>query len=131
MSWQFRTLTNEHGNPQMFDYSQCPPVAICSDCHVPYTNVGGRKTCCDCSNLPEEQETGQTTVEITNKFGFIDHVLVENGTWQYYNGGDRPILVCPQCMSMVRENRGSGCLCDSCNHDLIIECEHDHAIGLI
>lgn len=127
MSWKYRQADNSFGMNQVFDYSQCPPVAVCKDCHEPYTNYGDGLSCRDCvgsSDTPVE-ETGQSTEQITNEFGFCDFVLLENGERQLYPGG-KPITVCPQCLAMTMPNRGGGCLCDSCDHEFTIECEHDH-----
>lgn len=125
MSWQYRTRNNEYGHPQVYDYSQCPPRAVCSSCYSSYTNILGEKTCSDCRNPPDEVvESGQTTMELENKYGFIDHVLVENGEIVRFGNGD-PMPVCPSCLCHVMPNRGGGSVCDTCDHELTMHCMHD------
>ena len=73
-------------------------------------------------------EQGQTTIEFQNKYGFIDHVLVENGEIVRFDNGD-PMPVCPQCKCHVMSNTGQGTMCGSCQHECDIEFEHDMDYG--
>ncbi len=131
MTWQYRTKDNEFGQKQTFDYSQCPPLLVCSSCYLSYTNTGDGEECSDCRGVHEEtHDEGQTTMELINEHGFNDYVLVENGEIVRFASG-KPMPVCPQCRCHVMPNRGNGCLCDSCNHELMVEFEHDYTDGFL
>ena len=55
--------------------------------------------------------------DITNEFGFP----------QYVDDEGHP--TCPQCHCLVMPNRGQGTACDKCQHEFLIECEHDYDAG--
>lgn len=126
MSWQYRSLKNEFGYSQTFDYSQCPPKAVCKECLRHYVNMSGEESCSTCRNSDDEdKQTGQTTIELENKYGFIDHILVENGEIVRFPSGS-PMPVCPSCLCHVMPNRGSGSTCDACNYESTLHFEHDN-----
>lgn len=125
MSWRYKKLKNDYNHDQMYDCSQSPKNPVCSSCYGPYTNFGKGMKCIHCCDEEHPiQDQGQTTQEFTNKFGFIDHVLVENGEVVLFDNGE-PIPVCPQCMCHVMPNQGNGCLCTTCKYEFDMECEHD------
>ena len=53
----------------------------------------------------------------------------EHGEPQYVDDSDNAI--CPTCHCLVMPNRGQGCCCERCNHDALIEFEHDYDEGLL
>ena len=125
MSWRYKKLKNEYGHDQVFDCSQSPKRPVCSDCYLHYNNTGKGLNCSDCREVHNKDHgQSQTTIEFPNKYGFIDHVLVENGEIVRFDNGD-PMPVCPQCKCHVMPNKGQGTMCMSCQHEFDIECEHD------
>ena len=123
MPWRYKKMENEYGHMQVFDCSQSPKRAVCSSCHLSYTNTGKGTKCSDCTE--EDTPVVQTTSEVINEYGFVDHILLENGEPVRYTASEKIVIVCPQCMAIVMSNRGQGCLCDSCKHEFDVECEHD------
>lgn len=56
--------------------------------------------------------------EYINKYGFPDMLEI--------TADEHPHEVCPQCKSCVMPNRGNGMLCDACDHEFTLHCEHDY-----
>lgn len=56
--------------------------------------------------------------EHINKHGFPDMLEITA------NGPSHE--VCPQCKSCVMPNRGNGMLCDSCDYEFTLHCQHDY-----
>ena len=127
MPWRYKKMENEYGHNQMFDCSQSPKRAVCSSCHLSYTNTGKGTMCSDCTGVYDDggDGTGQSTEEVINEHGFVDHLLLENGLPVYYTASKNRIIVCPQCKGMTMPNRGQGTLCITCRSDFDRECEHD------
>ena len=56
-----------------------------------------------------------------------DRVINSYNNPQYVDEHGSP--VCPQCHCLVMPNRGQGCMCESCNHEALIEFQHDYDSG--
>jgi hypothetical protein len=55
--------------------------------------------------------------EITNQYGFRQVVFVED-----------QVPCCAQCHAYIMPNRGQGMICDTCDHESMVEFRHDYDV---
>lgn len=73
--------------------------------------------------FPHEISTSQYPIyrKIENKYGFKDCVDI--------NDTDAYVPLCSQCHCCIMPNHGNGMMCDNCDYEFRIECEHDYREG--
>lgn len=70
----------------------------------------------------DETRFGYGEYERTNERGFKELGFWENNRW---------FPICAQCGCHAMPNRGQGMICDDCDHQLMIEFQHDYDDGLL
>lgn len=60
---------------------------------------------------------------IENKYGFKDCLDI--------NCTDAYVPLCSQCHCCIMSNRGSGTICDTCDHEFTLHCQHDYDEGML
>lgn len=67
---------------------------------------------------------GSVFRESNNQYGFPN-------LYDEISDPEHKMPVCPGCNSYVMPNRGSGTLCDACEHEFNVHCAHDYADVLV
>ena len=76
------------------------------------------------AEIAGEEEEDFYEVQV-NPHGFPQ--TYQRNSHGYSSAADSP--VCSQCQAAVMPNRGQGTACDSCQHEFLLECQHDYDTG--
>ena len=75
--------------------------------------------------FPSEIDTSYYPIyrDVENKHGFKDCLDINC---------DHPYIpLCPTCHCCVMPNRGQGMICDTCDHEFTLHCQHDYDEGML